>query len=277
MRLLAARLRACRQIQTAIGIVSVTIGLIIMASANSGTARSFKLKPPTEYFADKKSLSLLSAALSGDLVKARQLVEAGADPNDEGPKSNPYNRLRLLHYAIAANNAQAVKVLVELGADPELKTQGFGRAFLFAMTLERIEMLSLLLDLKPIERLSKDTVESLLFESVIQPCRACLELFLKRGAPIDFRDSAGSTILIHAMDAEDYDLAQWILLQGASVNIEDVSGMTPAYSVQYHLQKFKPSSPTYEKVLRLKDLMEARGAKFPAMSPKEVRERRGKQ
>ncbi len=39
--------------------------------------------------------------------------------------------------------------------------------------------------------------------------------------------------------------------------------------------KFMPGSPTYNKVLHLKQLMEARGAVFPAPSPKEIRESRG--
>ncbi len=253
------------------------IGLIFMMTGTSGAAPVFKLKAPAEYFSDTKTLALLNAALAGDLGRARQLVAEGANPNDEGPKDKP-NRIRLLHYAIAANSAQALKVLMAVGADPELKAEGFGRAFLFAMTLENIEMLSLLLDIRPIATLSKDTLEYIMFESVRQPCPRCLELFLKRGAPIDFPDGAGNTILISAMNAQDYDLAEWILLQGAAVVREPpLSGITPANAVQFHLNKFIPGSPTYNKVLRLKQLMEARGAVFPAPSPKDIRESRGRQ
>ena len=247
----------------------------MMMTANASAAPVFKLKAPKEYFSDPATLALLKAALAGDLPTAKQLVAQGANPNDEGPKDNPYNRIRLLHYAIAANNAEAIRVLMAVGADPELKAEGFGRAFLFAMTLENIEMLALLLDSRPIATLSKDTLEYLLFESVSQPCQRCLELLLKRGAPIDFPDASGYTIMMRAMDAQDYDMAEWILLQGASVHIEAKGGMTPAYSAQYDLQKFKPGSPTHNKVLHFKELMEARGAKFPALSPAEVRAKRG--
>ena len=246
-----------------------------MMTGNSNAAPVFKLKAPGEYFSDARTLALLNAALAGDLPRARQLVAEGANPNDEGPKDKP-NRIRVLHYAIAANNAQAVRVLIGVGSDPELKAEGFGRAFLFAMTLENVQMLSLLLDLRPIASLSKDTMEYLMFESVTQPCVRCLELLLKCGAPIDFPDAAGYTILVRAMDAQDYDLAEWILLQGAAVVREPtISGMTPANSVQFHLNKFKPGSPTYNKVLHLMQLMAARGAVFPAPSPQEIRAQRG--
>jgi len=255
--------------------LGLSIGLMLMMTGTSGAAPVFKLKAPAEYFSDAKTLALLNAALAGDLARARQLVVEGANPNDEGPKDKP-NRIRLLHYAIAANSAQALKVLMAVGADPELKAEGFGRPFLFAMTLENVEMLSLLLDIRPIKSLSRQTLKLMLFESVRQPCPRCLELFLKRGAPIDFPNGAGDTILIDAMDAQDYDLAEWILLQGAAVVREPtLSGTTPANTVQFHLNKFIPGSPTYNKVLHLKQLMEARGAVFPALSPKEIRESRG--
>ena len=256
-----------------LGILKI-IGVLIMMTTNANAASSFKLKPPQFYFADSKTLTLLAAALEGDVPRAKQLVDNGANPNDEGPRSNSYNRLRLLHYAIAANSPQGVRTLVAVGADPELSAQGFGRSFLFAMTLENMKMLSLLLDLRPIDTLSKDTMEYVLFESVTQGCSRCLELFVKRGAPVDYRDESGYTMVMRAMDAQDYDMAEWLLLQGASVHIEAGGGMTPAYSVQFPLQKFKPGSPTYNKVLNLKKMMEERGAVFPALSPAEIRAKR---
>jgi uncharacterized protein len=257
--------------------IIVTIGLLIMISATASGAPIFKLKAPNEYFDDQKTLTLLTAALAGDLAKAKQLVSEGANPNDEGPRSNPYNRLRLLHYTIAAKNQGAVRVLMAVGADPELSVRGFGGALDFATTLQDTEMLSLLLDLRPLRMLTKDTVEELLFESITDNCPKCLELFLKQGAPVDLQDSAGYTVMMAAMDVQDYDMAEWLLREGASVNVETVSGGTPANLVEFHLQKFKPGSPPYNKVLHLKKMMEERGAIFPARSPAEIRAMRAKQ
>ena len=248
-----------------------------MMIANGNGAPTFNLKAPKEYFDDAKTLSLLNAALAGNLERAKHLVAEGVDPNAEGPRDNPYNHLGLLHYAIAAKNKQAVRVLIAVGADPEKDPLGnAGRAFLFALNLDNVEMLSLLLDLRPVNNLSKDTLQYLLFESVSLPRPRCLELLLKRGAPLDFRDGAGYTIMMRAMDAEDYDLAEFLLLHGASVHIEAYGGMTPAFSVQYDLQKFKPDSPIYRKVLHFKQLIQARGAVFPALSPAEMRAKRNR-
>lgn len=251
-----------------------TIGVIVMMTTNAEAAPKFKLKPASFYFSDQGTLALLTAAMAGDVRAAQLAVAHGANPNDEGPLDNKYNRLRPLHYAIAANNKDAVRVLVSVGADPELKVLGFGRAFLFAMTLENIEMLSLLLDLRPITSLSNETTDHVLFGAVRHPCWQCLQLFLDRGVPIDFRDTAGYTVLMRAMDAQDYAMAEWLLQRGASVDITPPSGVTPAYAVERHLSKYIPGSPTYNKVLHLKEMMAERGAVFPPLSPAEVRARK---
>lgn len=248
-----------------------------MTTTNSSRVPVFRLKPVTEYFDDEKTVSLVLASMTGDIDKARWLVAEGANPNDEGPKSNDYNRLRTLHYAIAANNKTAVKTLMDVGADPELDVAGFGEPFLFAITLKNADMLSFLLDLRPANTLSKETIYDLLFRPVTDNCRSCLDVVLKSGVRVDTPDDAGYTVMMRAMDCQDYDLAEWLLLQGASVDIEAGGGVTPAYSVEFHLQKFEPGSPTYQKVLHLKELMQARGAVFPAQTPEQVRAKRARQ
>jgi uncharacterized protein len=259
-----------------IGVLGMSIGVVIMMTSASG-GRTFKLKAPEYYFDDPKTFALLNAALAGNLAKAKELVADGANANYDGPRDNKYNRLRLLHYAIAARNTVAVKILTGVGADPELDTLGGGgSAFLFAINLNDVEMLSLLLDLRPVASLSASTLRHLLFESVVLSRHGCIELLLQKGAPIDFQDKSGYTIMMRAIDAQDFDLAHYLLLHGASVEIVAKGGMTPAYSVQYDLERFRPGSPTYDKVLRLKQLMKARGAVFPAPSPAEVLARRSK-
>jgi ankyrin repeat protein len=214
--------------------------------------------------------------MGGDLAEAQRLVAGGANPNDEGPQNNKYNRLRPLHYSIAAKNQRAIAVLLAVGADPELIALGYGGAFAFAMTLDDVEMLSFLLDKRSIKTLDYKTVKNLLFESVYTNRPRCLDLVIKKGAPIDLPDGAGYTIMMRAIDAQDYEMAEWLLLQGASVHMVTKSGMTPAYSIEYDLRKFKAGSPTHKKVQHLMMLMQERGAKFPATDPEEMRKKLAK-
>lgn len=250
------------------------IEVILVMSTSANTAPTFDLKPPEHYFNNPETISLLTAALTGDTAKAEECVAKGANPNDEGPKTSVYYRLRLLHYAIAAKNPEAVRTLLNVGADPELAAMGFGAAFQFVMTLEDTEMLNFLLDLRPIGTLSEVTIKRMMFDLVVQPRPACLDLLLTHGAPIDCPDDADYTIMMRAVDAQDYELAQWLVSRGASLNVEAYDGVTPAYSVEFHLKKYEVGSSAHYKVLRLKELMQERGAVFPPLSPAQVRANR---
>ncbi|WP_226377898.1 ankyrin repeat domain-containing protein [Citrifermentans bremense] len=241
----------------------------------ANSENSFNLRSPQYYFEDLQTLKLLTAAMSGDATAAKDYVTKGADPNDEGPLDSEYNRLRLLHYAIAAKKPAAVRILLDVGADPEMSVRGFGPAFLFVITHQDVEMMSLLLDHRPVKTLSSETLKDMMLVAATHNRSACLDLLLDRGAPIDYPDDADFTAMMRAMDAENYDMVESLLLRGASVHIETRCGMTPAYSVEFHLKKYKVGSPTYNKVLRLKELMQERGAVFPPPTPAEVRAKRG--
>lgn len=238
-------------------------------------APKFKLQPIDFYFADSKVQGLLQAALNGDQVTAQQWISQGANPNEEGPISNQYNRISVLHYAIAAENSTAVQILVSLGADPERVAEGFGHAFQFAVKLENAGLLAVLLDLRPVQTLAKETLQITIFRAANSPTTDCLEVLLQRGFPIDITDSLGNTALMDVLSAYDFDRAEWLIQRGAKVVIEDRNGVTPAYIIQNDLSRVKSGSESEQKLLNLKKLMQARGAAFPAATPAENRAKRG--
>jgi uncharacterized protein len=240
----------------------------------STPAPKFKLDAPAKYFDDALARSLLDAALAGDLAGARAAVSQGASPDADGPKDNPYNHLRLLHYAIAAGSVPGIRTLMAVGANPEIETLGSAASpLLFAVNLDKPELLSLMLDLRPVGTLLPLTKKLLMFSSVTLGRPQCLAVVMKHGVPIDYPDDAGQTVFMRALDAQDYDLAKWLLEQGASVTI-DAHDMTVAWSLQYDLNRFAPGSPSYQKVMELKQMAEQRGAQFPARSPKQRRAER---
>ena len=242
-----------------------------MALPTNPPAPKFKLQPPATYFPDAPTQALLAAALAGDLVAAKRAVAAGASPDAEGPPDNPYNRLRLLHYAIAADSAVGIRTLMAVGADPELRVEGgAGRPLLFAETLDKPEALGLMLDLKPAAALTPESREVLLFEAVVQNRPRCLAVVLAHGVPIDTPSGSGSTILRDALNAQNYELAKWLIEQGASV-LADSHDISVAYTIQFHLQKWKPGTPPWAQVHEIQEMAIQRGAVFPARSPKERR------
>lgn len=243
---------------------------------NTATAPAFALKPAEHYFADPRALALLRAALAGDAARAKAALAEGAVPDTEGPLANPDNRLRLLHYAVAADNAAAARLLAELGADPERDTPGFGPALLFAITLDKPPLLAALLDARPFAKLAVDTQRTLMFRAVSLNRPRCLDMLLARGAPIDLRDTAGYTVLMRAVGALDAPLAQHLLDKGASLQVESVGGATPANLTQLLLQRAQPGSPLHAGLQQLKAAMQARGVSFPAPTAQEVKAARAK-
>ena len=237
-------------------------------------APKFKLDEPARYFADAPSQELLAAALAGDVARAKAAIGRGASPDAEGPKDNPYNHLRLLHYAIAAESVPGIRTLLAVGADPQVDTLGgAGLPLLFAETLDKPELLSLMLDLRPVDTLAPRTKKLLMFHAVAEGRPRCLAVVMAHGVPIDFPDDAGNTVLMSAISSQDYDLAAWLMEQGASVTFE-AHDRTIAWSLEFHLAKYKPGSPPYQKVLALKQMAEQRGAQFPAKSPQQRRAER---
>src|SRR5277367_6559640 len=74
----------------------------------------------------KKALAL---PVNQRWTQCRRFIEAGADPNmffDSTYFLNDGTKMPILHKAIFDNNYDAVKVLLERGADKRLKNQEFG-------------------------------------------------------------------------------------------------------------------------------------------------------
>lgn len=231
---------------------------------------AFKLKAPSDYFSPATS-NLVAAALAQDRSRFEQALATGADPNEEGPRGAS-NRLRPLHYAVAAGHAGAVDWLHGAGANAEQDTPGFGSALTFAVTLDSVAMLEQLVRLRGLQNIPQPTLSSLLFMTVKLPRPRSLATLLKLGVPVDLPNKLGATILIEALYAGDFDLADWIVAQGAAVNREpSKAGTTPANVLQFMLPQFKPGSPTQQQLLRLQRLMVERGVVFPVPTVQEIR------
>ena len=235
-------------------------------------APSFDLRRPSHYFAAAATVDLVNAALKGDQAAAQAAVAAGGQVNDEGPRDKP-NRIRPLHYAVAAENNAALALLMRLGADPELETGGFGPALLFAITLDNTPQLDAMLAVRPWPQLRPDTQETLVFRAVALGRPKSLSLLISRGAPVDMRDRAGFTPMMDALTAFDVPLARMLVEKhGASFAIEPTrGGATPANLVQELLGKATPGSAMQADLQALVERMKAQGIHLPVPTRQELR------
>ncbi len=233
---------------------------------------TYKLRPLDYYFADKLTRDLVTAALDGNKDLVAELVAKGADPNLEGPlKSGDVSRLRPLHYALAQKNETAVKILMEVGADPDLVALYNGNAYEFAMMLNKPGLLVALLENAPMRETSANARRRAFFESFIYDRLECAQVLLDHGVPIDAQDSAGKTALMNVINQEQPEVAIWLLERGVSPLIETKTRLTPAYAAQSTLEEFREGTEGYNAYKRLVQKMEERGVTFPVPGPKKFR------
>lgn len=228
-----------------------------------------------DYFSGRK-LKIAQAMDAGDMAAVRRLAEGVdlAEPADKG--------MTLMWYAMqpAKPNLEAVKTLVALGVDPDTQiAQGIGTALQYAfITREEpndrsgVRLLQAMLDggLSP-NKTTKDGTT--LLQRAAGPGGGLLEpveLLLARGAEINARDSIGGTALGKAVRLHP-EIASLLVRGGADVGAFDRGGVTPAWSVFKDIER-QQAGPYRTKLEQLRDLMIAKGAKWPPDSPEVVRE-----
>jgi hypothetical protein len=248
------------------------------ARADTPDARAPRLASADSFF-QGPPLELLKAAIASDDAEARRLVAQGVDPNSHGPasKSKATPQLTLLNYATGVQNERAMATLIAVGADPLFEPRDDdGDAFLFAVVRHDAKMLDVLYRLFPMSRIPAKRQSDDAFAALNFNANTCLQVMFDRGLPPGVLDSRGDNLFMEALDREDFDTAEWLLVKvGVPIDIPpDRTGNTPANMVQRALTEvFRPGSPSYERYEKFKRLMEQKGIVFPVESSADWRAR----
>jgi uncharacterized protein len=164
--------------------------------------------------------ALMTAARTGNVTAVKALIFRGADVN----ASERWKGQTALMWAAAANNAATVDALIEAGADiqartkfrplPLYQTGGFGRRA---------------------ERNSDVTRQggfTALHFAVRAGAADAVKVLLKRGATLHDTTTDGTGVLALAIGSTHFELADWLLEQGADPNAVG-QGWTPLHQIAY--------------------------------------------
>lgn len=202
------------------------------------------LDAPVAWRFQRKNGEIAAEPCEGDVTvaRARVLLEAGADPNVtvlRGPA---------LTYAVRRHKPEIVKLLVEYGADLEVRDASGRTPLLWAgemadRTYARDKARYPLI--RPLVEAGADVnvvarpeaapqngwyPEHLSDTPLIQAARRggveAARLLLAAGAEIDARNDAGRTALIEAVRARHYLVAELLLDHGADASFRDGAGKT---------------------------------------------------
>jgi ankyrin repeat protein len=228
---------------------------------------------------DGRTAWLLSLQ-TGDLAKARRLLEAGANPDERGPRGRSN-----LMYATSRDNAEVVRWLLEMGADYSAMDEAGYTVLMEAARQGATGCVRLLLDagadpnenqhlqVTPLTLAANPEIVRLLVESgadinyvdglsysrlkqaaergEIEMARALLEM----EADPDRTNLVGETPLFRAALSDQLEIMQLLLGAGANPNAVDVDDWTPicqVHSIEAArlLLKAGQQQGTFENMLR---------------------------
>lgn len=233
----------------------------------------FARKPARNHFEDPLTIDLVEALLRHEYERAEATLAAGANPNDLGhvQQGSSFGFLPL-HYFVGADDSDAVKWLLDHGANPALKAPHMGSPLLFAVTLDRAERLEQLLTWYEVTLLEKSVQQNLLFEAARRDAPRCLQLLVSKGVAVDITDDAGYTLLMRSIAMEKLDLALWLIEQGATCNVTAPNGVSAAYILSFEMKTATlPGSEKERLARKIADLMIKQGVIFPPLSPAEAK------
>ena len=246
-------------------VVLLTVGLFELFGASALHAGP-ALGPAENYF-DPRPAALMRAALAQDALKVRELVTAGVNPNSQGPRSDSKNtpQITLLGYAVSQRSEAALRLLIEAGADPLFQPRDDdGNVFVFTIVRKDSAMLDALYRAWPIAKVPTRTQYRNAFSALGFDCITCLQVMFKHGLPVGVQDARGYNLFMAAMSREDFDTAEWLLKDMLiPLDAETVRGVNSANYLQDDLMRYRPGTPTHDRLLRLQAVMQSRGVIFP--------------
>lgn len=175
-------------------------------------------------FADDGVVKLIKAAIRQDPDEAKRLLASGVDVNAVGLQG--YTPLL---WVSAAHDFKAMKLLLDLGANPDKATvfapgeRGMGPASWMAAGGGQLEMLRMFLDHGSNPNLVFG-IKSLLVMAVQEEHMDCAELLLQRGADINY-DQDGTNAFFEALTHVQFGNALWVLNHGFTHDLQTARRM----------------------------------------------------
>ena len=232
-----------------------------------------------EKYFDPQPAALVRAALANDVAHVRALVAAGVSPNSQGPRSDDKNtpQITLLGYAIGQRSELALRLLIQAGASPLFEPRDAdGDAFIYTIVRKDALMLDALYRVWPMVKIPAKSQSDHAFSAMGFNCIECLKVMFQHGLPVGVTDSLGYTLFMEALSREDLETAEWLLRDiGVPIDSQTSRGVNSANHLQKDLGKYRPGTPTYDALLRMQAIMEARGVVFPVETSAQWRERHG--
>jgi len=258
--------------------------LALAACTHTGAASMSAIKSyrAEDFFLGRK-LEIARALEAGDVAKARKLAP-GVDLAAPADRDMTLMVFFMLPGTKSYPNYAAVRELVALGVDPDKQIiEGMGSALYYTF-IERkdpadqtgVLFFKAMLDGGLAPNSMDEDGTALLLRAASDGRLEHVKLLVERGADVNVKSKyVGKTALSHAIAAVQPGAAIYLVQHGARIDSEafDNNGVTPSWAVSLRLKRIRREHPLHAQFEQLRDLMIAKGAKWPPDPPDVVRER----
>ena len=198
------------------------------------TTASFAQVPPSSAEIAEYS-GLLAAASKGDAVKIKILAAAGAQVDER----DAYGRTPL-HVAAFGAHHEAMRALVDAGADPNALEKDYYDIVTIAAVANDVHTLKLALALGASSKNITSRYEGTALIAAAHLGHAeVVRILIRAGAPLDHINNLGWTAVIETIVLGDggprhTDTLRALVQAGANLNIADRRGQTPLTLARAH-------------------------------------------
>jgi ankyrin repeat protein len=164
--------------------------------------------------------ALSESAQKGHKIILKHMLNIGCDVNAylgyvEDIKDSP----TLLHLAILNNQDDVVRILIEMGADINIRSSKKFTALHFAARVDNVDIITLLLDKGMSVNVTNKWGQTPLHSAARSGSLRATKVLFRRGAAIDKTDRDGSTSLIYAARNLKMEVVRFLVENGADVNV----------------------------------------------------------
>jgi ankyrin repeat protein len=171
------------------------------------------------------TLGLADAAMNQDFDRVKQLIGEKADVNAFASDGTP-----ALHWAVRYENVDAAKMLLDAGANPNLKNRYELTPLQIAIDNGDAGMARLLIKAGADAKALAPTGETVLMTAARQGNAGIVKALLEAGAPVDAKDDAfQQTALMIAVREGRTEAVRELIAAKADVNAQTKAGRAPAH------------------------------------------------
>jgi ankyrin repeat protein len=166
---------------------------------------------------------LSKAARDGNMNKINDLISSGGNINER----DPIWGWSSLQYAVYYNQTEAVRLLIEKGANLNIADENGRTPLLLAVEYNYKDIIHILLDKGADMNIRDKEGYSPLIRAVYYGYFDIAKIFIERGADVNIADAQGYTPLVLAIHYNNKDMVNFLLEKGADIEIPDMNGSTP--------------------------------------------------